>query len=713
MKFKNNIPFIKHGLEVSQISFSGGRTAASLANHGGLTQLDYYGLQSIGDIAFYKSDPISAWSTLFRACVTIGDNLYYLEFNDTLIYPFGYSSHCLLGGVALSHKMILLNDAVVFSLDIVANPSAADITFKLIHTDTCARIDKPNRTWDGFTLDSERNAALASATSIHPDEPAATADAITDGLAKKAANLCSPNVSSQTWLGLVASSPLTFTETPREFRKYYFGAPCTHNTNTFALAFGHAGRDAFLTRLDTLRTGAAAEAEAAIADYRTQVLAPGITIQGHQSSQSLLNNAVPIIDSLKVKDIPGAIRAADSGYWVWGWDSMSFPEGLGLAGDTDVMRDMLDFYRRTADPEYGISHQMRLDERAILTMEFAAQCIYIVLLYHAYVLTGDRDLLDEYLPFAQWIIDKAQQSEIAGSGLMKSTSLYPDFPGDLEQDGNDISVFDNSIYYQALKLMAELSREIGDVAAQAAYDLSASRTCAGFQRFFDTEKGYFVDSLSSLDFSMRRHYPNYAILWLTPHAADLVKGNEKAIAAFMRTNFRARHGIRMFPKWDTRYMYDGNQLGMYMPVAEKFYREMMKIDRDSNGISELFDNIDWFWNHVSVLEALTCECENHGITLDNPGRKQAFAVKSWLNMFYQVAAGMNISTTSLTFTPCDSEEIKIKALAVRGKSVSVEISGRGWKFESVEMNGKPISAPYTIPYDSLKKTNRIVIKRRK
>ncbi|PIX97225.1 MAG: hypothetical protein COZ24_06450, partial [Hydrogenophilales bacterium CG_4_10_14_3_um_filter_63_21] len=98
-------------------------------------------------------------------------------------------------------------------------------------------------------------------------------------------------------------------------------------------------------------------------------------------------------------------------------------------------------------------------------------------------------------------------------------------------------------------------------------------------------------------------------------------------------------------------MYDGCQLGMYSPGIENFYREMMKIGHDSKEISELFDNMEWFWNQLSILEALTCECENHGITVDNPGRKQAYSAKAWLNMFYQVAAGMNISTRGLSFSP--------------------------------------------------------------
>jgi hypothetical protein len=714
VKYKRNIPFIKRGLEVSQISFSGGRTAASIASHGGLTQIDYYGRQGIGDVHFYKADPISAWTQLFRPTVSIDGDLHYLEFNDTRIYPFGYSSQCRLRGVAFAHGMWLLNDALVFTLDVLDKPAKAKLVFKLIHADVCARIDKSTRTWESFAMDADTGAAIASARSAYP-AAAAMAKAPQpppDGLAKKRNDLCPANVPSETWLGIVSSSSLAFRETPRDFRKFYFSSPCRKGTNAFSLVFGHQGRSAFLERLAALRTGAAKEAAGLVRNYARMTSGTKLSIKGRDGAQSLLNNVVPIIDSLKVKDLPGAMRAADSGYWVWGWDSMSFPEGLGLAGDTAILEEMLDFYRRTADPEYGISHQMRLDQKAILTMEFAAQCIYVVLLCHAYVLTGKAALLAEYLPFARWIVAKAGESEVAGSGLMKSTALYPDNPADLEQDGNDISAFDNSIYYQALRIMAELCEEVGDRDGAAEFAQKAKRSQAGFQKFYDAEQGYFVDSLSARDFSPRRHYPSYAILWLTPFAADLVKGNEKAIATFMRRNFTARHGLRMLPTWDTRFMYDGNQLGMYMPVVERFHREMMKASRDSQGIAELFDNMEWFWQQLCVPEALTCECENHGITVDNPGRKQAFAAKAWLSMFYQVAAGMNISTRGLSFSPCDSPAIDIENLCVRGKALDIEIRGRGWKIGSLRLNGKTVPAPFTIPFSALKKSNRIVIKRK-
>lgn len=41
MNWRNGHPFFKHGIGADRVSFSGGRLAADLARHGGLTAIRY------------------------------------------------------------------------------------------------------------------------------------------------------------------------------------------------------------------------------------------------------------------------------------------------------------------------------------------------------------------------------------------------------------------------------------------------------------------------------------------------------------------------------------------------------------------------------------------------------------------------------------------------------------------------------------------------
>ncbi|MEI8197356.1 MAG: hypothetical protein WCI73_15775, partial [Phycisphaerae bacterium] len=104
---------------------------------------------------------------------------------------------------------------------------------------------------------------------------------------------------------------------------------------------------------------------------------------------------------------------------------------------------------------------------------------------------------------------------------------------------------------------------------------------------------------------------------------------------------------------------------------------------------------------------------NHGLTLDNPGRKQAFAAKAWLNMFYHIAAGLNLSTQGLSFSASNGPALTIENLHIRGKSIKLEVTGTGWQIASLTLNGKSVPAPFTIPFSALKKSNRIVLKRKR
>ncbi len=712
MKYKNDIPFIQKGLEVSQISFSGGRVAASVAAHGGLTQLDYYGAQRFCDTKFFKGDPISAWGELFRLCAVIDRDVYYLEFNDTLIHPYGYSSSCVLADVTLAHSMTLLNDALVHTLTVVDNPKRRKVSACVIHGNFM-RVDKPSRNWGSPELDERLNAVLYSVRDSYSAEQIEAAWKESHSNIYKSFPHREP-ASSETFVGLVANGEMKLTTSPSHLiSKMRIDLEPVEDLVCFSVVLGHQGQERFKARLGEMRGGAAAEAHVRKESYCVRLKSqPRIRIP-NKSAQSLLMNVPSILDSMKVADLPGGMRAADSGYWIWGWDSMVFSDALCMAGDLDFVRETLEYYKRTADHTLGIFHAATLEGKPYLTMAFPAQCLYAIMLYHAYVFTGDAKLLAAYLPFAHWILARAADDEVPESGLIKGPSLYPDNPRELGQDGeNDLSVFNNGIYYQALRAMAGLAKEVGETEAAANYTSKADRLLASWGRFYDSDAGFFYDSIST-SFEPRRHHTSYAVLWVTEFAADLVRPWADRIARFMKENFTVRHGVRVLPQSDPLFMsYAHHEFDMYMPVVESFHREMMKLAKDAEGVGQLFENIEWFWNQLCIPESLTCGYANHGITVDNPGRKQGFCARAWLSMFHHVVCGLNFDLEGVSLAPSDAGDIMVENLLVRGKALSLSITGEGWGIESLNVNGKEIAAPYKIPYSALGKTNDIVLRRR-
>jgi hypothetical protein len=418
-----------------------------------------------------------------------------------------------------------------------------------------------------------------------------------------------------------------------------------------------------------------------------------------------MNNARGIIESLTVEDIPGGMRAADSGYWIWGWDSMVHSDAAMLSGNYEWVKQMLLFHKKTAHPKVGIFHSMDLTGQPTMSMAFAAQTLYCIMLYNYYIYSMDREVLAEYYEFAKLILENAIASEVKDTGLMKGIALYPDFPEFLDQNGDDISSFNNSICYQAICCMEKLAEKLGKNDDFIQYHEYSLKMKDSFRKYlFDEDKGYYYDSVSSIDFSPRCHYPTYAILWLTPFAQDLIDGREQCIADFMHENLTARFGTKILPTWDSSFIADGNQLAIYMPVTEGFYRHMMRI----GGYDEtLLKVIEKNWSQITIPEALTVEMINHGLTPDNPGRKQGFCINSWYVLFFSYYLGLSISVDGLTFSKpmCVNTKVDVK-MKWADKSINLIVDLSNNENVNIRINGVEFDGEYIV-YSDLKDNNVI------
>lgn len=709
MKFHKDIPYIPKGLDLKRYIFSGGRVFALMADHGGLTQITYYGEQRFGDAQLYKSgDSISAWFQIFRLCLSIGDNIYYMEFSKTHMYPFGYSSECTFEGVLIRHELSLLNDALVYRIRILKNSKNKKVAAAILHMDGATRMGKPTRKWGGFEWVGQGKVFLNQIIDQYPEVESQTS-APYDPLMNN--RFPTKEVDrSETYVAVISDRPLHLRHLNSSQKHNIYTEAFDHEC-LFTVVFGHSDANRFMARVKELRKSAGLEADQLLKSYleglRDQ---PSIGLND-PAVQSFAANARAILDCVKIKDIPGCIRAANSNYWMWGWDSLVHNQVFDLLHDNSFSVDILALFRKYYDPNLGLFHQAMTNMKPCLSMHYSVQGLYALALYDAYLLTGDRKLLETYFDFAKKIVDRAAEDEVRGSGLLRGVGVYPDAVAQLDQTGDDIAAINNSIYYQVLRAMQSLAGEMGRTEIAKDFKSRADRLLANFHRLYDSEKGFFYDSISASDFLPRKHYVVHAILWLTPFARDLVEGREKEICRFMVTHLRAKHGFRLMPKWDTRYMADGNNQGYYDPYNERFFREMMKSGKNREGITEYFSNVSWCWNQLTVPEGLSAEAENNGSTLDNLGGTLPFSTKAWYSTLVNTMAGLDLDCEGISFSACDAPDLHIKNLTIRGHKVDVEITGKGWKIGKLQLNGKSVKAPFKISYASLKKQNKVKLTR--
>jgi hypothetical protein len=715
LEFKQNIPYIKKGLDLDQVWFSGGRLATTILRHGGIGEILYYGRQSLGHAHFFKANnPTTAWEKLFRLCVVIDGTAWYPEFNNTAFHPFGYTSECTLAGVHFRHELVALNDALVQRVKVLANPGKKKLSLRLIFHGMNGVQDK-FRTWKPW------KATKNGLSTVAIDE--LTKEEIKRQIDDKMADVrdhfpVSDTPYGETHIGFASDRSLSV-KTAKKNWKYYMSSGSFTDQAAIALAFA-PGAAGFSRRCAELKKSVHRECDEVFATFhKRQQLAPTVSIPGEPVVESCLAHIPRVIDAVEVKDIPGGFRAGMQNYWVW-LDLMLDSVSFLYANDADSLRDMILLFNGKADKKLGIPCLLTTRMTPLLGTPFNSQCCFITAVYNYYCYTGDEKTLRACYPVMRFLIEKCLEKEVKGTGLIEGAG-GPDYPAD--QDGHDIASCNNSYFYQALMAMRFLSHEMARLTRNAKHaqfgDFCAefgARTLKNFIRyFFDKKMGYFLDSLSSRDFSPRRHYPTFVIQWVTPFAADLIAGNEKRIAAFLAKNFTRPHGIgSMFPTWDKGYPGDGNQWLAYYPAwTETFYRSTMKRAGRGRELRKLFDIMDWFWQRYTIPEGFTYDAENEGFTPDNPGGKQPFGAQAWYGNFFRCIVGFEVDERGVIISPVPiPDKIEITNLIVRGKKIDLTVTGKGRKAEVI-FNGKTqTEGTVIIPFSKLKARNQVVIRRK-
>ncbi|HEY3377260.1 MAG TPA: hypothetical protein VGL77_07165 [Armatimonadota bacterium] len=667
------------GVGSSAVWFACGRVGARVADHGALEAIIYYGNQPMDSQAFYQVSERTAYVKLFTPYLLVESRAYQLELRDTQNYPGGYVSHLTLPAEAIEieHALILLNDTLLYRVRVLRNPRNLPLRLRLaLHEYT--RATPAGRVWGEWQEDVASGALACRVT-----DPARTVDE-----------------TAETWLGVVASTPLS-TKLFISGRRYFETEVLADDMAIAGLLFAPSEAD-LVTRATHLQQDGAAEGTAKLAHWQARLHASPCISLGHPAAESFFRQAPLICESLMPDDLPGAMRAAIGHYWVWGWDTLVYCDSYLAAGNTAFVRDALELYRHCADPALGIAHQFTEQMTLSIPQALPAQGLYANMLYQYAAYTGDMAVVREYYPFARTIFQRTL-AQARHADLFAGIALFPDFPQFAGQTGhNDLSTFNNAIFYQAARGMEYLAGMVGDmetaVSARAAWlALEPSfRTV-----LWDAEHGYWFDSAASDDLAPRRSYPAHAILWFTPFARELVADREAACADFIAHNHVVEGGLRMYPAWDPAFNGDGNQLAQHYPVgSDLLFLKMMTATGQQALLARWLGWLDAFWQQYTVPEGLTLEAENDGPHRpDCPGGKQPFCAKAWHMGIISALAGIEIDGGGLTIAPGLDTPLTLDNLIVKGQRYRVTTQGSGRYLHALSVNGTPVVGTCKAPAD--------------
>jgi hypothetical protein len=712
LDFTTAIPRAASGFGPRHKVFASGRLGVTLNDFGGLYEILFWGRQPNESPALlFKGDSTSSYTRLFRVQLMVGDDAWHLDFAATEILPCGYVSHFTVPetGVKVRHALTLVHEAIVFSVEALENPRGLPLRQRFEHHGY-TRVENPMRQATPWTADVASGWSLAVTDrlsdaawqKIHDDmalPPNQGHFPVSDAGLREGGAL----------VAMVGDGGIGHRGS-RSGREYFTGAPFQDGAHASAVVFAPS-REELAAEVAWFLPNIAARAGAVRSAVRKEIARAPQFDSGNRVFDSLAANIPALVDSLIVRDVPGGMRASATHYWIWGWDTMMASDATLLGGNRAFVREALRFYRDHAHPERGVGHMFSRSLGVRLAQAPAAQCLYAVMLYQFLTHTGDAEAAREFYPFAKSVFEKTLAT-VNEQGLGEGIALFPDYPQDCGQTGHDLSVFNNSLLYQAARVMETLGPlhgepEVGAEAAGLARKMEQSFPTL----MWDPEKCYLYDSVDSNTLEPRPSYPGHALLWQSTFANDLIPDKLAACGRFQAQHHQATRGFLPYPRWSLGWDGDGNQLNQTWSTEDAFVTRCLAAAGLQEVLERWIDNCAWFWEQLTVIEGYTSTTVNESGTPDAPGGTQAFGAKSIYMAFLSNCAGLQMDLGGVTLQEGLARPIKIRQLPFRDAMIDLDIAGPGRFLEKLEVNGTVVRGSRKIPAPLLQGSVKIVARR--
>ena len=399
-------------------------------------------------------------------------------------------------------------------------------------------------------------------------------------------------------------------------------------------------------------------------------------------------------ESLKVKERAGCIRAKNTRYWVWGWDSLISSISPLLWGDANLVKEELAFFEATADRNKGLLHACNYDNTVASYSQIPAQGVYIVAAYEYWKMTGDVKTIQKHYKFIMFIYRKIRAAESKVAGLYKGSSLFPDYPKCLKETGQDISLYNNTICYGAMRALEELAAAVHDEKTRAEVSVLNEQTRKNFNRcFYDEKRGYYVNSVDAETGEKRDCINICGFFWDCAFEEELIGDKAAQLWKYISEKGISKAGIRTIPLEEDAYDADANQLHCWWPAVEEVVMRLAKTEKENQFFKDWMNRIAYWTGNLICPEGISYRFETETPETDGwncePGSWQAYTIRKWYAEVIGGICGIGIRQGSLVFdTPVIN--YRLKRLHVFGCKVNIACEGEGAICE-VRLNGEPVS----------------------
>lgn len=436
-----------------------------------------------------------------------------------------------------------------------------------------------------------------------------------------------------------------------------------------------------------------------------------------KSSHKFLNQFFELApmyhESLKTRDVVGAIRAQNTHYWVWGWDSMTSNNACFYWGDHRFIGEMLECFESYAHPEYGIAHafgrKMEMSEDTAAPPP--AQGMYITMLDLYRISGGDYK---KHYAFAKKLVETIFATEVRNTGLCLGTSLYPDYRALIRETGNDISTFNNTVSYCAVRSMEKIALDMGDWEMSEKCKQFADRMQGNFESIMYNEPLGFIDSSVDADTYEKRGVPsNNAVKWENNYCSELIEQRAEQYLKFYEESLVSPAGLRPIPEGNACYDIDANQLHCWWIVMSEFYTRLINRFDRTDLINQYVSWVEYWSERLMCPEGIPCYDNDFEVPFDNwnclCGIWHGYSIRGFYNSIVHAYVGVDFDERGLNIYPYSGEEMELSNLHFGERTFDIKITGTGTGVTRVICNDRHLGSVTTIPYDQMEKHNIVQI----
>lgn len=699
---KDGVIYSDNGIPETPRWFADSRLAFSF-DETGISQVDYYSPDASQNLPTFFLKQL--WDG-FRYFIEKDKQTYKPAYVNCAIWPFGISAEWRFNKQVFKHNVFAIDESIIFQ---ITTPDTLDeaLNFKMEFyeafglskgSDDDMRYTNNvfSRNWDAWFFNKTSQTLEGKCTSIPKQST---------GNKYKGFETC-----------IIIGGDFEIEHIIRPINtKHILKSPAMQagRTYSFIISLGN-NKQVLLEKHKQLADSLSVYIEKQFSRYKAVAEKSPQLISSYTDLSNFISLAPMYHESLKIIDVPGAIRAKTSNYWVWGWDGMTSNDATAYWGDTAHLRNMLWFYKNTANPESGIGHAFEYDMNLSSISSLPAQGMYISLLHLYLANTTDTQTIKSLYPFARQIFNSIAATEVAGTGLCKGISLFPDFPEALHETGNDISGFNNTVFYCAARSMESLAAITGD-------DDQQSKTKAIIQRFeknfiplfFDRENNFIVSSVDATSLTKRNVYNSNAIRWENNYCADLTKSIDSSALIFFRQHAVTPMGLREIPLSSSSYDMDANQLHSGWPATGEYFIRLINSSNQRDLVEQWIKWVSYWTKHLSCPEGISNYIETDAPEFDRwtsqKGTWQGYSIRGWYQAALHGVVGVGTDIGGITFYPYSGEEMELKGLNYLGKKFDISMKGSGSYIASIVVDGDTLKGTAKLPVEMYRDKQNIFI----